>query len=284
MAAVACGLTVVGSGPEDAGPDTTLPSVEPPEAAAADDAGVDGEDPKPSEDAGCVPIVIDDPLTAIDELRWLKSSTQADYPMAKDAGTGTTMAAVNASMQPSQRAGLWLRERVPTTAFDVTFDYLVACNDGAYCADGVAVAWVDTTNTSDLSNGNAGRALGIPKLGGGAAAIKLDVKLADPDDEEDTFPTLMIHAMDAGPSDETPTGTTVMNSLVGELRKATLRLRDGKLTVTSSNAAGEVVTVSGPTRSGFLAYFGFSASTGLHFDAAFVGSFHGEFYACQPPT
>lgn len=281
-AAVACGLTVVGSGSSDAGDDG--PAITP-ALDAAIDTGEDGgrKDPQPSPDAGCVPVVVDDALTTFDELRWLASSTQADYPSAQDAGVGKPMVAVNASMQPSQRTGFWLRERVPTTAFDVTFDYLVVCTAGAYCADGVAAAWVDTNDAGALSNAGGGEALGIPRLSGGAAAIRLDVRLSNPNLSEDTFPTLMVHAMDAGPSAQTPTKKVTLDTLVGELRRVTLRLRNGQLSASSANDAGESVSIVGPTRSGFVGYFGFTAATGSHTDATYVGSFHGEFYDCEPP-
>lgn len=284
-AAVACGLSIVGSGPGEAGPgDDAATSTEPRDAATVDVA-VDGEEPRPTEDAGCVPVVFDDALTTIDELRWFREGTQADYPMAKDPGSGKTMVAINASMQASQRSGLWLRERVPTTAFDVSFEYLVACNDGQYCADGVAASWVDTSDAGTLGNGFGGKSLGIPKLSGGAAGIRLDVKLSDPDLGEDTFPTLLVHAMDAGPSDDTPSKSLRHDTLIGVLRTVKLRLRKGQLTVSTATAAdaGDAVSIVGATRSGFVGYFGFTASTGSHYDAAYVSSFHGEFYACDPP-
>lgn len=282
-AGVACGLTLVGSGGPDDGGGGGEDASTTDGHAVTPDGGVDGEDPNPSLDAGCVPVVVDDTLTTVNPMRWFGSSTQADYPAAKDPGNGQTMIALNASMQPSQRAGLWLRDRVPTTAFDVTFDYLVACKDDQYCADGMAAAWVDTEDAGSLGNGGAGRTLGIPKLSGGAAAIRLDVKLSDPDLAEDTFPTLMLHAMDAGPTDSSPTKVLRVDTLVRELRRVQLRLRKGQLTVMTSNDAGDVISAVGPTRSGFVGYFGFTASTGLHYDAAYVSSFHGEFYACDPP-
>ncbi|CAN5678770.1 hypothetical protein BH11MYX4_BH11MYX4_30060 [soil metagenome] len=278
--AVACGLSAVASGSFDTGDDDA--SVAPREDAVASEAGADAADAQPDADAGCVPIIVDDALTTISTLRWLTVSSQADYPKAKDPGTGTTMVAINASMQPSQHAALWLRDPVPTTAFDVTFDYLLACESGQYCADGIAAAWLDTGDAGALANANPGKELGIPKLGGGAAAIKLDVKLSAPNTAEDTFPTLIVHAMDAGTSDGTPTKMLRADALVGELRRITLRLRKGQLTVVSSNDAGAAISVVGPTRSGFVGYFGLAASTGLHYDAAYVGSFHGEFYACEP--
>jgi hypothetical protein len=280
-AAVACGLTLAGSAPEETSEGHEDASAISPHDAALDTGG-DGDEQPPTEDAGCVPVVVDDPLTTLDTTRWLTSSEQVDYPTPKDPGIGTTMVAINPVMQPSQRAGLWLRQPVPTTAFDVSFDYLLACTDGQYCADGMAAAWVDTNDAGTLSNGGGGKALGIPKLSGGAAAIKLDVKLSAPDLAEDTFPSVMVHAMDAGPSDKTPTKVQRLDTLVGELRTVTLRLRKGQLTVSTSNDAGDAITVVGPTRSGFVGYFGFSAATGSHYDAAYVGSFHGKFYSCEP--
>lgn len=276
-------LSVVASGgPGEAGEDAA--TSEPKDGASARETGVDVADALVDQDAGCVPsVVVDDPLTTISVLTWQTYSIQADYPAPKDPGSGTLMAAINASMQPSQRAGMWLRQPVPTTAFDVSFDYLIACKGGEYCADGLAAAWLDTTDAGALEKGNPGKELGIPKLPGGAAAIKLDVKLSDPNLNEDTFPTLIVHAMDAGTSDKAPTSTLRGDALVGELRRVKMRLRKGQLIVDSTNDAGTSISVTGPTRSGFVGYFGFTASTGLHFDAAYVGSFHGEFYACEPP-
>jgi hypothetical protein len=279
--AFACGLSVVASGEGDAGEDAA--TVEPRDGAVASETSVDGADATFDQDAGCVPaVVIDDPLTTISILTWQTYSSQADYPQAKDPGSGTLMAAINASMQPSQHAGLWLRNPVPTTAFDVSFDYLLACTAGEYCADGVAAAWLDTADAGALEKGNPGIELGIPKLGGGAAAIKLDVKLSSPNTAEDTFPTLIVHAMDAGTSPKTPTAMLRGDALVGELRRVKMRLRKGVLTVDSTNDAGTAISVAGPTRSGFVGYFGFTASTGAHYDAAYIGAFHGEFYACDP--
>jgi len=277
--AFACGLSVVASGAGDGSEDAA--TVTPQDGAIVSETGV--ADARVDQDAGCVPaVVIDDPLTTISVLTWQTYSSQSDYPTAKDAGTGVLMAAINASMQPSQHAGMWLREPVPTTAFDVSFDYLIRCKNDESCADGLAAAWLDTADAGALEEGNPGKELGIPKLPGGAAAIKLDVKLSAPDLSEDTFPTLIVHAMDAGTSDKTPTAMLRGDALVGEVRRITMRLRKGMLTVDSSNDAGTSITVTGPTRSGFLGYFGFTASTGAHYDAAYVGSFHGEFYACEP--
>ncbi|MEI9885768.1 MAG: hypothetical protein WDN08_04565 [Rhizomicrobium sp.] len=184
-----------------------------------------------------MPVVIDDPLTIISPIRWLLTSSQADYPQSADPGTGTMMAAINASMQPSQRAGLWLRDPVPTTAFDVTFDYIVVCDDDEPCADGVAAAWLDTGDAGVLATGNPGKELAIPKVSGGAVAIKVDVKLSKPDPKEDTFPTLIVHDMDAGTSDNTPTKMVRADTLVGALRRVKLRLRKGQLTVVNTDDA-----------------------------------------------
>ena len=279
--AFACGISVVASGAGDGAADAA--AVEPQDGAIPTADGADGADANRSKDSGCVPVVVDDPLTGttISVLTWQTVSSQADFPQAKDPGTGTLMAAINPTNQTSRHAGLWLRNPVPTTAFDVSFDYLIACEADEYCADGVAAAWLDTLDASALETGNPGKELGIPKLGGGAAAIKLDVKLSDPKGD-DTFPTLIVHAMDAGTSDKTPTNMERADALVGELRRIKLHLRKGQLTVDSIDDAGTAITVAGPTRSGFVGYFGFAASTGLHYDSAYIGSFHGEFYACEP--
>ena len=194
--AVACGISVVASGAGDGAEDAA--TVDPLDGAIATADSADGADANGSKDAGCIPVIVDDPLTSISVLTWQTVSSQSDFPQAKDPGTGTLMAAINATNQPSQHAGLWLRNPVPTTAFDVSFDYLLACKAGEYCADGVAAAWLDTLDAGALEKGNPGKELGIPRLSGGAAAIKLDVKLSDPNPGEDTFPTLIVHAMDAG--------------------------------------------------------------------------------------
>ncbi len=280
--AFACGLSVVASGNGDGADDAA--AVEPQDSSASADgsSSADGADANRSKDSGCVPVVVDDPLTSISVLTWQTVSSQSDFPQAKDPGTGTLMAALNATDQPSQHAGLWLRHPVPTTAFDVSFDYLIACKGGQYCADGVAAAWLDTLDAGALEKGNPGKELGIPKQSGGAAAVKLDVKLSDPNVGDDTFPTLIVHAMEAGTSTTSPTNMKVDNALVGQLRRIKLHLRKGQLTVDSIDDAGAAITVVGATRSGFVGYFGFAASTGAHYDSAYIGSFHGEFYACEP--
>ena len=201
-AAVACGLSIVGSGPGDAGSDDDASTgIDPREAAAADTA-VEGGEPRPTEDAGCVPVIYDDALTTLDELRWIREGTQADYPAAKDSGRGKTMFAINASMQASQRS-----RRCSCTQ------------------------WMP------------------------------------------------------GPPDETPSKALRHDTLVGVLRSVKLRLRKGQLTASTATAAdaGDAVSIVGATRSGFVGYFGFTASTGSHYDAAYVGSFHGDSTAGNQP-
>ena len=279
--AFACGISVVASGNGDGADDAA--TVDPPDGPLATTDSADGADANRSKDSGCVPVVVDDPLnaTTISVLTWQTVSSQSAFPQTKDPGTGTLMAALNAT-EKSQNAGLWLRNPVPTTAFDVSFDYLIACAEGEYCADGVAAAWLDTLDAGALEQGNPGKELGIPKQPGGAAAVKLDVKLSAPDPKDDTFPTLIVHAMEAGTSDTSATSMKRGDALVGEVRRITLHLRKGQLTVNSTNDAGTTIAVVGATRSGFVGYFGFAASTGAHYDSAYIGAFHGEFYACEP--
>jgi hypothetical protein len=228
-------------------------------------------------DAGCVPTVIDDALSTIDVQRWLPAPSMGGFPKAdpNPPGMPKPMIALITPMTAHLSGGLWLSAPVPTHAFDVTFDYFVDCpNPGdAYnslCADGLAVAWIDTKNALDLAGGKDGNSLALPTMRGGAVTITVA------QNDKQTPVTLAIRTITTvAPGSASKSITN--DSLVKRLNTAAIRLRNGKVAVTVRGLG-----IEGSTASDFVGYFGFTAATGDAKQGAYVSSFHGEFYDCDP--
>jgi hypothetical protein len=228
-------------------------------------------------DAACVPTVIDDALSTIDLSRWLPSPSMGGFPKADPNAPGMAkpMIALIDPMKASQRGGLWLNTPVPTHAFDVTFDYFIDCPNNDFCADGLAAGWIDTTSALDLAGGNGGGALALPNKNGGAVTITMLKNMTSGYTLNPvTLATRTITTSAPGDS----TMSIADDSLVKQLRTASLRLRNGKVSVTIGG-----LTITGTTASDFTGYFGFTAATGTNFDGVYISSFHGEFYDCDPP-
>jgi hypothetical protein len=297
--AVGCGVDVVGvPAPMDGGPSvTTPPSTSPGTTDAAPvltdsgadgsivtpgDSGTDGDAPS---DGGvdapvpCLPTVIDDPLTTLDLSRWIKVSNDAAYPTVEEPPSQNVAMVVLLDMQQARRSGFWLKDPVPTRAFDVSFKYLVLCPMGNHCGDGFGVGWYNTTSPADLANADTGGGLGMPKTPGGALTISL-LKNFQSNDTIKPVTQQILSVTNGLPGVVSTTSSS--DAYVRELRTVTLRLRSGVLAVTNAGASSSQST-SGATTSSFTGMFGFHAGTGGDTGGFYIGSFHGEFYACDPP-
>lgn len=237
------------------------------------EAGVDAHEAGPT----CAPTYQLTDALAVISGDWLTSPTMSGYPKALDGPAGTRMVALT-DFAGGQRGGFWLKQTVPMQAFDVSFDYFIECMDNAQCADGLAVAWINTTDADDLADGAGGRSLALPKHAGGAVTLTADKNFNSghlSDDDNINAPALTIRSV---------TGTTnvlrvsVADTFWKARRHMALRLRKGIVTVTDGD-----LKVTSSIDSGFIGYFGVTAATGNDIDHAWIGAFSGSFYACDPP-
>jgi hypothetical protein len=282
--AVGCGLGLEGAAVSDT---TAPPGAAPPARdAGAEDVAVDpgdaGDAATIDVDAGCQPTVSADPLSTLDVNRWLAVSNpeNAGYPQVTTLGgaaAGTWVEIVHDV--DFAKGGIWWRQKLATHAFDVSFGVYTQC--GSRCGDGVAFAWIDTSSTSALANGDNGSVIGMPKLvAGGAAQLDLfeNQELGD-----GPAPSMRVLALDATKFPGTYKWV-VKSSAKNDALQATphtigLRLRAGVVHV---SVDGSEVT-SGAVSSGFAGYVGFTAANGGFNGRIFVRDFSAKTYDCDPP-
>lgn len=284
--AIGCGLDVVapaGDTPDlahdaaiDRVADTQLVPIDAPvDVAVVTDAAADA-----TVDAGCTTVTIDDPLSSIDETRWLRTGNDPSYPTVfEPAAAGKPMVALVQPLVVARRSGLWLRETVPIRAFDISFDYLVTCQPNTNCGNGLGIAWLDTRDPTRLAEGEIGPSLNMPPVAGGAVTVSLRKDFEDVDDKDRPV-LLRAHAMTMGLP-----GTVLVSAqsdaFARQLRTVTIRLRNGTLTVTNGGAQGPSLVAQ--TSADFIGFVGFvAASNTVVTEGAFVSSFHGEFHSCDP--
>lgn len=228
-------------------------------------------------DSGCNPIVIDDPLnTAVNTNLWIKANNDAaaDYPKLETNVIATkAMTALIAPFGGSKRGGIWLKQRVPTRSFTVTFEYLVRCQ--GLCADGLAFSWTNPPNEAGLNTGGIGDGLGVPDAPGGAFSVMYIKNYEGGGTTKE--PTLALHRLTTTMPGAIPSSQT-FDDLVRQLRAVTIRYRNGNATFSTPG-----LSASGQAPGDFLGYVGFSAGSGSSSQAVFVSSFHGEFADCDLP-
>jgi hypothetical protein len=278
--AAACGISTLGTGgalPEDAG---TAP-------LDAGTSNATGDVAAPEAAPPCAPtLTFTDPLSTIDATRWLtiKDSSNGDHPKVVMMGSESPLSgSVVSLLSPndnSSRGGIWLAMPVPTRALDVKLSLQIVCTDPNNCADGFAIAWLDSSDKSVLDTAASGRTFGIPPgVDGGAMSLDLwkNSETTDPD-----VPYVGVLAIDGSKnlgyypwnvmaSPKTP-------SLVNALHTIALRLRAGALTV----SVDDVTAASGAVPSGFSGLFGITAGTGGANAVFLVRDVTASFYDCDP--
>jgi Legume-like lectin family len=179
------------------------------------------------------------------------------------------------------RSGLWRPSAVPLVAFDLDVETNVTCTSSASCADGLAIAWIDSADLADLDNQNYGHISGFPKARNGAAIIFDDYQNDPAPDEvsDPAPPTLQIIQLDA----DKAVGTykwhvaTAPLSFLGAWQKVHVALRNGEVTVTVGSTS-----LAGKVRPFARGLFGFTTGTGGKTDAVAVRNVHAKFYDCAP--
>jgi hypothetical protein len=295
--AVACGVDVVGIGPDmgasSGGPgDGAAPGEGGVEVIGGDDGGIGVGVPFDAgvADAACDATLLDDPLSTIGS-KWLVTHASDDaWPKIETIQlSGGSSRDVVSLIEPSQngaRGAIWLATPVPTQALDVQFQYAALCGTGTFdgCADGLAAVWLgDTTSvpmaTTGASNGSS---FGVPPgLGGAGLAVDLfqNGNLGDP-----SVPALEVLALDGT---KTPAsyhwvaqGASDPNYGNGHVRTVRLHLRGAQLTV-SVDGSPAFTNVAVPSVSSSA--FGFTAATGGQNGLFYVWDFHAAFYTCPSP-
>ncbi len=271
---VACGLELRGEGTSIGLPDGSS------DGAPSDVAAADQEPPPPT--PGCV-VEIDDALGGIDETRWMRILDQeADsqgLPKGETVGTQSHIVLAREGLQWA-RAGIFLRNAVPTNAFDIAFDFALVCLGG--CADGFAAAWLETTSEQALGNANDAHALGIPTgVRGGAVAIDL---FKNSETNDDQTPNLQILDIDPtkqpGDYDWSVQSSQTFPTIYATGHHVELRLRSSALKLVMDGITlREGIVVP----SGFEGTFGFVGATGNQTATMVVHHLKAKFYRCDAP-
>jgi hypothetical protein len=296
--ALACGLDLVGTSP-DAGAGAS------PEAGAADgaqplDGAADGgpEDIADADtfevgstpfdsgvvDAGCETDPIDDPLSSIDPTRWLTVSNLTGYPRPERSGN-TNILHLLTSAYTGEYTGLWLKNAMPMTSFDVEFTVYGQCGNHYIwdpdCADGMAAVWLDTTTpgTGALSSAASGSTLGIPRSLSGAG-LALDFYPNAPLGDQ-SAPALEVLAINGAKNPATypwVVKSSPHGQLPGVTHRVRLSARGGSLAVFYDDA----IQFGGPVPIPTVARgsFGFTAATGSQTAYFYIWDFHAVFYDC----
>jgi hypothetical protein len=269
-AAAACGLEVRGDL-------EVIPLPPSHDDGGPDDSGASA----PDRDALCV-VTIDDALGSIDETRWMRVfDAEADASGLPKIETVDGQKAVVLAKEGVRwaRGAIWLRNAVPTTAFDVAFDFKIDCEND--CADGLAAAWLDTTSEQALGNANEAGTLGIPaNVRGGAVAVDIYRNGQSNDDPTPNIQILDIDGVRApGDYDWSVQTSNVYPSIDATGHHVELRLRDGQVRVVMDGVAVREAKVT----SAFEGTFGFTAATGGVSATFAVHHLRAKFYRCDVP-
>jgi hypothetical protein len=240
--------------------------------------------PTPTPDAGtpCSPEVevVDALTTGLDTLnRWKleADASNVGYPRIEPSPFGVAALSLLRGATSDARGGLWLRERVPTQAFDISLSFFIGCDA---CADGLAVAWLEALDLRVTDNANTGRSFGLPRaVRGGAAAIDL---YQNAETGDGTAPGLQLLDLD-GVRDPGTYGWTKAALPVPGVTKAEhkLELRARKGDVEARIDGGP--SVKARVKVGFLeGLFGITAATGGDTARFFVRNLDARFYRCDP--
>lgn len=271
----------------------------PPDAAApsdarppSDDAGDDAAGDAPS----CVPSVVADTKIESGLEDWLPFAYRANgYPKVEAFGGGPAAVLFPTVVVPAgagtdggppdpqiygAHSGIWRPGAVPLAAFDLDVEVFVACTTTSSCADGLVVAWIDSTTLADLTNTNDGHVAGLPASRAGAAVILDDYGNDATETTDPPPPTIQIVQLDATKSlGQYPwQAATAGLSFLGAWHRLGVRLRGGDVSATIDGAA----VLSGKVRAIERGLFGLTAGTGGETDAVALRDLHAKFYACVP--
>jgi hypothetical protein len=267
--------------------------VRPARDASADGTAIDAAtlDASSADGAACVPTVITEDTFAAGLGTWVPHALRAQgYPKAEtfQGGPAAVLLPVVVPIDPdagnnelvSAHSGLWLPGVVPLVAFDLAVEVFVRCTGGGSCADGLVIAWLDTTDHARLANENSGHTAGLPAQTRGAAVVLDNYDNDSSETNDPPAPSVQLIALDparlVGTYPWTVASTGV--SFMGAWRTVAVRSRAGDVTVRYEGA--EVLGAKVPAFDRGL--FGFSAGTGGETDAVALRNVKASFYPCVP--
>jgi hypothetical protein len=176
--------------------------------------------------------------------------------------------------------GLWHPTPVALRSFDLEVEIYVKCTSVSSCADGVGIAWLDTTSVDSLTNDNTGRTLGLPSsVSGGAVLADVFHNAAD-ETADPAVPALEIVKLEA--TKAVGLYPWVVASIGVDFRAAwhtlTISVRGASVTVGYDGKQSFDGTVPMVVKG----LVGISAGTGGNTDAVAVRNVKASFYDCVP--
>lgn len=286
--AVACGLDAVGAIPPDvqadgeagSDADTVDLDVTVADASSSRDADADA-DAGPKCDSGRYV----DSLTTLDASTWfiVHDPSNGDHPKIDPSAEGPAVSLILPGAGSSLGA-IWLQPPVDIRAFDVSFRYLMTCPDAGGCSDGIAAAWVESTDagTAALQTGTSTATFGLPP-GAKGAGVLFDVH-TDTATGDGVTPSVSLIALDGrtpGQYDwhaEAGADAAMEAGVIGD-HDVKIRVRSG---IAEVRLDGVLVT-KGPVRTDFTGWFGIGASTGAQLGTFVVRKLDATFYVCDAP-
>jgi hypothetical protein len=253
------------------------------EASSADAPSIDAFVPQDAGDV-CAPRTVIDSVFSVDLAGWEPlGRASGAYPRIETfAGMP---AAVLFPFQPASelqfaRSGVWLAQPVALEAFDLSAQVQLRCTSTTSCADGVALAWLDTTDRTRLTSSNVQQTMGLPDGTTGSAVVFDIYRNAPPETPDPLAPSLQLVVLDP----KAKVGAydwfvdTAPASFLQAWHTVTIRVRGDQAVVGYDGAellSGKVPRVA-------LGLFGITAGTGGETHASAVRNVRGTFYDCIP--
>ena len=175
---------------------------------------------------------------------------------------------------------IWLKTPAPLSSFDATIDVRVDCTNQDSCADGVVVAWLETSNLSLLPGSGSGHVAGLPQGVRGAGVVLDNFVNSPPEPPDPPSPSLQIIELD-------PTKTvglypwhvaTTPFAFLGAWHTLTIQVRGDRVKVFVDG----LEKLSGVIPELSSGIFGITAGTGGMTDAVAVRNLSASFYDCKP--
>lgn len=180
----------------------------------------------------------------------------------------------------SAHSGMWLPNAVPLADFDVTLEAQIRCTSQSSCADGLILAWLDTTDLARLDQGADGHAAGLPPATAGAGVVLDNYRNTAPEPPDPPPPTIQIIQLDATKTIGRYPWTIASRSasFLGGWHEIAVSVRKGAVSV-RFDGADWVSGLTAPVERGL---FGITAGTGGETDAVAVRRFDAVFGSCRP--
>jgi hypothetical protein len=176
--------------------------------------------------------------------------------------------------------GIWLTTPVALRSFDLELEIYVKCTKSGSCADGVGVAWLDTTSVASLTNTNTGNVLGFPTaVTGGAVLADVYHNLAD-ETTDPPVPALEIVKIEASKNlGHYPWAVASIGvDFRGAWHRLAISVRGDAVTVHYDGTRSFIGNVPSVTKG----LVGISAGTGGETEAVAVRNVKASFYDCAP--